>query len=349
MAELIEVPPGLADVAVTDTEIGDVLGDEGYYHYRGVSAPDLARTSSFESVAALLLDGSDTPLDLERAVEPTLLERVRDLDLRSAISVFGAASDFGPLTELSSDERRADAIRLIAAMPTLVATVATGEPATPDGEVGHVADFLRMIGGHTSPESVAAFEAYMILTIDHGFSNSTFATRTVASAGADLVTCVLAGYGSLTGPRHGANVERMLDMYDAVSEASSAEDWMKSEIAARRRIQGFGHSVYRSEDPRLALLREHGERLAPERHRLVMAVEDAGARVLGGRRLVPNLDLHAAVVLEGCGVPRGWFTAVFATARVVGWCAHAIEQSIENKILRPAARYVGPPPDTTLY
>ena len=124
---------------------------------------------------------------------------------------------------------------------------------------------------------------------------------------------------------------------------------MKNEVANRRRLQGFGHAVYRTEDPRLALLREHGAAIAPERHQLVMAIERIGQDVLGGKRLVPNLDLHAAVVLEGCGVPREWFTATFATARVVGWCAHALEQATSDKILRPAARYIGPPPEVGHY
>ena len=346
MTELIDVPPGLRGVAVTSTEIGDVLGREGYYHYRGRSAVELARSAPFEAVAALVLDGSTAPLDPDRSLPAPVAALVDRIDLRTGISLLGTTLGFRPLVEISSDERRADAVRLIGAMPTLVASILRGEAVAPEPSLGHVADFLRMVTGAPAPaERVRALEAYFVLTIDHGFSNSAFATRVVASSGADLGACALAGFGSLSGPRHGADVERVLAMFDAIGEPERAEDWLRAEMAGGRRLQGFGHSVYQRPDPRLGLLREFGAALAPDRHRMALAVEAAGSRLLAGRRLEPNLDLHAPVVLEGCGLPRGSFTATFATARVVGWCAHALEQAGESRIVRPAAHYVGPPPE----
>lgn len=346
MPELIEVPAGLADVAVTATTIGDVIGDEGFYHYRGRSAPALARSSDFESVAALVLDGSDSPLVGDRSLPDDVASLVSRLDLRSGLSVLADAIGCRALTEIDPEQRRADAVRLICAMPTLVASVHRRCAVEPDLDLGHVADFLRMLrGAPAPPEIVAALETYFVLTIDHGFNNSTFATRVVASTGADLGACVVAGFGALSGPRHGAAVELILDMLDAIGEPDSAVDWMKAEIAGGRRIMGFGHSVYRAADPRGVLMGETAAVIAPDRHRLAAAVEAAGAEVLAGRRLVPNVDLYAAVVLEGCGIPRGWFAATFATARIVGWCAHALEQATERKIIRPASYYVGPPPD----
>ena len=345
MAELIEVPPGLAGVAVTATSIGDVLGDEGFYHYRGQSAPELARTSDFETVAALVLDGSAEPLDGDRSLPSSVAALVGDVDLRTGLSALGAATCGGSLIDLDPRQRRVDAVRLIAAMPTLLASLFHGRPVEPDPDRSHVADYVRMLSGSVpSDEVVAALEAYFVLTMDHGFNNSTFATRVVASTGADLGACVVAGYSSLSGPKHGAAIEQILDMLDAIGEPDAAERWMQAEIAARRRLMGFGHSVYRRPDPRLAVLREHCARLAPERYAVAAAAEEAGARVLAGRRLAPNVDLLAAVVLEACGIPRGWFAPTFAAARIVGWCAHAIEQASEKKIIRPAAFYVGPPP-----
>lgn len=353
MAELIDVPDGLAGVVAAETEISDVVGDQGYYHYRGRSASDLARDPDWARAAALVLTGSTEPLAADRRLPPPVVEllgRGDGLDLRVGLAVLAAALDLPPLADASADEAVAGAVELIGAFPTLVASAIHGHAVEPDPTLGHVADYLRMVTGQSgSDETVRALEAYFVLTLDHGFNNSTFASRVVASAGADIGACVLAGYGSLTGPRHGANVERMLDMYDAIGSPDAATAWLEGEMAARRRLQGFGHAVYRTTDPRLELLREHGAVVAPDRHALAMAVEEAGTRVLAGRNLVPNLDLHAAVVLEGCGIPRGWFTATFAAARITAWCAHAIEQAEQGRIVRPAARYVGPPPDRDVY
>lgn len=346
MPELIEVPPGLADVAVTATTIGDVIGDEGRYHYRGRSAPDLARSSTFDTVAALVLDGSDEPLQGDRSLPGGVADLVGDLDLRSGLSALAAATCSGSLIEIDQAAQRADAVRLISTMPTLIASTYHGRPIEPDPDLSHVADYLRMLGGSPAPdEVVAALDAYFVLTIDHGFNNSTFATRVVASTGADLGACVVAGFASLSGPRHGAAIERILEMFDAIGQPDGAEEWMREEIAAGRRLQGFGHSVYRLPDPRLAVLREHGSALDPQRFAIATEVEEAGTRLLAGRRLVPNVDLFAAMVLEGCGIPRGWFGATFAAARIVGWCAHAMEQASEKKIFRPGAHYIGPIPD----
>ena len=345
VAELIDVPDGLAGVAVAATEIGDVVGEEGLYHYRGQSAPELARSSTFEDVTQLVLGGAGQLDAGDRALPDAVVDLVDAVDIRTAMSAAGAAIGCRSLTEIEPAERLVDATRLIALLPTVIASVHHGRPVEPDPGVGHVANYLQMLhGAEPTPDQVTALEAWFVLMIDHGFSNSAFATRVVASAGADLGACVLAGYGSLSGPRHGANLERMLDMFDTIGEPENAEDWLRNEIVNRRRLQGFGHSVYRKTDPRLELMREHGSNVAPQYHRLAMAVEEAGTKLLAGKRLVPNVDLHSAVVLEGCGVPRSLHTATFAAARIVGWCAHALEQAMEAKITRPAAHYIGPPP-----
>ena len=350
MAELIDVPAGLAGVAAAETEIGDVVGDRGYYHYRGRAAPELARTSDFETVAGLVLSGDGARLEGDRTLPGALEPLVGRVDLRGAMGSLSGALGLRPLADIDGEEAMADAHRLIAVLPTVIASVLHGRPVEPDPALGHVANYLHLLRGEpASAEQVAALEAYFILTIDHGFNNSTFTTRVVASAGADLGACVLAGFCSLSAPRHGANTERVLAMFDAIGEPDNAEPWMREQLASRQRLQGFGHSVYRKEDPRLTLLRQHGAVVAPERHRLALAAETAGTTLLAGRTLVPNLDLHAPVVLEGCGIPRGWFTATFAAARIVGWCAHAVEQAGQAKILRPGARYVGPPPDADVY
>jgi citrate synthase len=199
-------------------------------------------------------------------------------------------------------------------------------------------------GREQPPEIVAALQTYLVLTIDHGFNSSTFTARVIASTGTDLGGCLAGAFASLSGPRHGASMAKVLDMVDAIGEPEHAEAWMRDEIASRRRLMGFGHSVYRAPDPRCTMLSDVLAAIDPARHALVANVEAAGLRMLAGRRLVANVDLYAPVLLEACGIPRSLFTATVAVSRVVGWCAHALEQSAEPKIIRPAAYYIGPPP-----
>ncbi|MDH4146671.1 MAG: citrate synthase/methylcitrate synthase [Acidimicrobiia bacterium] len=342
--ELIEVPPGLAGVAVTATSIGDVVGDAGFYHYRGRSAIDLA-SSDFESVASLVLDGSDEPALGERALPADLDDAVLSGDLRSAISALGAALSTVPLADLDPAERRRQAAALAGAFPTLVASQHLGRRVEPDPAFGHVANYLAMLHGEAPPPALArALETYFILTIEHGFNAGSFTARVVASTGADLGACVLAAFAALTGPGHGAVQTRVLDMFAEIGEPDHAEDWMRSALASRQRVLGIGHAVYRTADPRAAVLAPLCAQLAPRQYALATAVETAAAKVLAGRRLAANVDLYAPVLLEACGIPRSLFTATFACARVVGWCAHILEQATERKIIRPAAYYVGPPP-----
>jgi citrate synthase len=343
--ELIEVPPGLAGVAVTATTVGDVLGDEGLYHYRGRSAVALATSGTFEEAAAIVLDASGEPAIGDATLLSTVAELVGRVDLRSGLSALGAAIDTRPLLDQGPDERRAAAVRIISTLPTLVASVHHGHVLMPRPDLGHVANYRWMLTGSDDGALARALETYCTLAIDHGFNSSTFTARVVASTGADLGACVLAAYGALTGPRHGAVQGRVLDMLDEIGTPERAEDWMRTALASRRRVLGFGHSVYRTVDPRVAVLREVTARIAPSRHELLLAVEEAAARVLAGRRLATNVDLYSPVLLEACAIPAELFTATFAVASVVGWCAHVLEQAMESKVIRPAAYYVGPPPD----
>jgi citrate synthase len=247
--------------------------------------------------------------------------------------------------DISPDERHRNAHRLIAAMPTLVASLHRGEVVEPRADLGHVAGYLAMLtGAEPSPEVARALEKYLILTIDHGFNASTFTARVIASTGADLGAAVVGGLAALSGPRHGGSPSRVLDMLDAVEASGDIRGWMQSEMRAGRRLMGFGHAVYRAPDPRSELLRGVALEIAPERGALAVEVEREALDLLAGRRLVTNVELYAAVVLEACGIPRSCFTATFACSRVVGWCAHVLEQAEDGKIIRPDAHYVGPLP-----
>ncbi len=369
MTTLIDVPPGLNGVAVTDTTIGDVDGEAGRFHYRGHDATDLARTRSFEEVWHLLVAGhlpSDEelltfratvgaarrlPTSLLAVLAPLAQARGASLrSLRAASCVVAEELDLRPLIDLEPHERAAQALRLSATVPVLVAALHRAslglEPLDGRGDLGHVADYLRMVTGEIPGTAAArALEQYLILTIDHGFNASTFTARVVASTGADLADVVGAALGALAGPLHGGAPSRALDALDAIGDPDRTEAWVEAEVAAGRRIMGFGHAVYRTIDPRSVLLREiavdAGGPLVDQAVEVERRIVGALARLKPGRPLPSNVEFFAGVVMASAGLPRGMFTPTFAVSRTVGWTTHAVEQAAEGKLIRPSARYVG--------
>lgn len=372
MTTLIDVPRGLNGVAVTDTTIGDVLGAEGRYHYRGHDAIMLARTRSFEEVWHLVAVGHLPEAD-ELADFRSIVRRARALPaslgpileplaraagatlgrIRAALSI--SADDLGlrPLIDLDPDERAAQALRVAAVIPTIAAALHRAslglEPLDAD-DLDYAAAYLQMVTGERPSDAAArAVEQYMILTIDHGFNASTFTARVVASTGADLADVVGAALGALAGPLHGGAPSRALDAVDAIGDPARTEAWVEDELAAGRRIMGFGHAVYRDRDPRSALLREIALGLENEAGDLVDRAIEVEARILAalqrakpGRALPSNVEFFAGVVMAAAGLPRSMFTPTFASSRTVAWCAHAVEQAAEGKLIRPSSRYVGP-------
>jgi citrate synthase len=188
----------------------------------------------------------------------------------------------------------------------------------------------------------------MILAVDHGFNASTFTTRVVTSTGADLGAAICAGIGALSGPLHGGAPSRALDSLDAIGTPDRAEAWIRRAVQNGERIMGFGHPVYRTTDPRSTLLRSIAESFGGPLVDFAEKVEETVERVLAelkpGRELHTNVEFYAGVVMELCGLPRDLFTPTFAASRVIGWCAQALEQAADNRIIRPSSRYVGPPP-----
>jgi citrate synthase len=203
-------------------------------------------------------------------------------------------------------------------------------------------------GVDADPRHVRAIEQYLILGIDHGFNASTFVARAVTSTGADLGAAVVAALGSLSGPLHGGSPSRALDTLDAIGSPDDAATWVRDAVAGGQRIMGFGHAVYRTADPRSELLRGVVEDIGGELGRFAIQVEGEVERTLAelkpDRVLRTNIEWYAAVTMDRCGFPRDLFTPTFAAARVVGWCAHALEQHADNRIIRPSSRYIGPPP-----
>jgi citrate synthase len=367
-----EVPAGLKGLVVADTTIGDVRGAEGFYHYRQHSAVELAEVAAFEDVARLLLVGELPDAD-ERAGFAAMLAARRQLPeaviaalpalvasgapplalLGTALSLTAGALGLRPMVDLGPAERLDDALTLVGVLPTLVAAthrLSLGlDPLVPDPDLGHAADYLRMLSGRIpAPAEARAVDQYLVLTADHGFNASTFAGRVIASTGADLGACLVGALGALSGPLHGGAPSRALDLLDEIGDSARAYEVVEARVVRGERIMGFGHAVYEGEDPRSLLLGRIAGELGGERAELALAAEgavtDALARLKPDRDLRTNVEFYAGVVMEHCGVPRELFTSTFAVSRAAGWCAHALEQVATRRIIRPSARYVGPAP-----
>ncbi|MEU1002401.1 citrate synthase/methylcitrate synthase [Streptomyces tibetensis] len=371
-ATLLEAPRGLAGVVVTDTQIGDVRGLEGFYHYRQYSAVDLARTRGFEDVWHLLVHGElpDAGQSAAFSAETAALRRLPDevraalpaiaaaggrsgplAGMRTALSLLGAAKGFRPVYDIDTDRRRQDTIEAAAAVPTLLTALhrlGNGlEPVEPREDLSYAANYLYMLTGSVPAEPHArAIEQYLISTIDHGFNASTFTARVIASTGADVAACLAGAVAALSGPLHGGAPSRALDTLDAIGTPDRIEPWVRQRVLAGERIMGFGHAIYRTEDPRSRMLREVAQGFGGPRVDFAVEVERHIEAILAelkpGRELHTNVEYYAGVVMELCGLPREMFTPTFAAARAVGWSANILEQAEDTKIIRPVARYVGP-------
>ncbi|MGW4564335.1 citrate synthase [Streptomyces sp. NPDC004561] len=375
---LVDVPRGLAGVVVTETEIGDVRGREGFYHYRQYSAVELAQTRRFEEVWHLLVHGTlpDPGRGASFAAETAALRRLPEevraalpgiaaasrasgplAGLRTALSLLGSARGFRPVYDIDADRRRADTLAACAAVPTLLtALYRLGQgldPVEPRGALSYAANYLYMLtGSEPDPRHARAVEQYLISTIDHGFNASTFTARVIASTGADVAACLTGAVGALSGPLHGGAPSRALDTLDAIGTPDRIDAWIRERVLAGDRIMGFGHAIYRTEDPRSRMLRETALGFGGPRVHFAVEVERRVEAILAelkpGRELHTNVEFYAGVVMELCGLPREMFTPTFAAARAVGWSANILEQAADSKIIRPVARYVGPEPEVAV-
>lgn len=374
----LDVPRGLAGVVVTDTELGDVRGREGFYHYRQYSAVELAESRGFEDVWHLMFhgrlpDAAEREAFLARtAALRRLPDEVRDAlpavartcapsgplaGLRTALSLLGASAGFRPVYDLGPERRRDDALAACSAVPTLLTALhrlGRGlEPVEPREDLPYAANYLYMLtGSEPDPARARAVERYLVSTVDHGFNASTFTARVITSTGADIAASLVGAIGALSGPLHGGAPSRALDTLDAIGTPDRVDSWIRQRVLAGERIMGFGHPVYRTEDPRSRMLRSVAESFGGPLVELAVEVEARVEAILAelkpGRELHTNVEFYAGVVMELCGLPREMFTPTFCAARVVGWSANILEQARDSKIIRPAARYVGPQPPQPL-
>lgn len=369
-----EAPKGLAGVVVGETEVGDVRGVEGFYHYRQYNAVELAEKRSLEDVWHLLYR-RHLPTEAQREAFIDEIRPLREIPeavkeplasiaklssrsgllnaLRSAYSLMAAALDFRPWLDVDHETLVAEGMRTCAVIPTLLTALHRlrqgEEPVHPDPELGFAANYLYMISGkRPSAEHARAIEQYLISTVDHGFNASSFTARVITSTGADLGSAVVGAIGAMSGPLHGGAPSRALDMLDAIGTPDKADAWIRNAVVSGRRLMGFGHRIYKTDDPRSILLKGIAERLGGPMLEFAKHVESRCVAILAelkpGRDLYTNVEFYAGVVMERVGVPREMFTPTFVSSRSIGWTSHVLEQAADNRLIRPNARYLGPPP-----
>jgi citrate synthase len=368
-----EAPAGLEGVVVAHTQIGDVRGLEGFYHYRQYDAIELNRRRSLEDVWYLMFRGHlPTKAEREefgreiashRALPDDLVPFLRLVAatepfdpmtaLRTAISFAAQRADFRSWLDIPAEQLYDNAMQISAQTPVLLTALyrlrSGHQPVPPDPDLSVAGNYLYMLSGQRpDPQRAWALERYLVSTIDHGFNASTFTARVIASTGADIGSAVTGAMGSLSGPLHGGAPSRVLEMLDDIGSPDRAEAWARAAVGRGDRIMGFGHRVYKGKDPRSALMREVASTLGGSTAEFAMAVEDTIVRVLAeekpGRALNANVEFYAGVVMDACGIPRELFTPTFASSRVIGWCSHVLEQVSGNRLIRPAARYDGEAP-----
>jgi len=355
---------GLDNVVATETELSFIDGQEGVLLYRGYDIHDLAENATYPEALYLLWNGElpdrgeleefEEDLAGERAVDDRVLEVLRQMPedadpmgvLRTAVSTLGNLDSRAD--ETSEAANRGKAKRLVAKFPTVVAAyhrLREGEePVDPAPSLGHAANFLYMLHGE-EPDDVAAeaLDTSLLLYLDHGLNASTFTCRVISSTLSDIYSGVTGGVGALKGELHGGANEAAMRMILEIGSVDGAEKWVDDALDKGKKIMGFGHRVYRTEDPRATHLREMSRRIGEATgeskwYEISKRVEET---MLDRKGINCNVDFYCASVYYSLGLPLDLYTPLFAMGRVGGWSAHVQEQLSDNRLIRPRAEYVG--------
>jgi citrate synthase len=355
MSETVEFKPGLEGIVAVETEIAEPDREGGALRYRGVDIEDLVGRVPYEKVWGLLVDESPEPgMPDPEGYQPARLTGNAPSDAQSEIARLSGVWGLGKLHEISEEQAREDLGRISSELMAIVARSARFA----DGNAEPVADevvaegktaaekFLLRWRGEADPAHVTAIDTYWICTAEHGLNASTFTARIAASTGADAGAAMSAAVGTLSGPLHGGAPAHVMPMIDEVSAMGDAQGYVVDLLDRGERIMGFGHRVYRAEDPRARLLRRTAEQLGSSRVETAKALEEAALAELQRRHpervLATNVEYWAAIVLDVAKIPAKLTPAMFACARVAGWSAHILEQKRAARLIRPSARYVGP-------
>jgi len=367
MAVAEKAKGGLEDVVATSSAICYLDGDAGVLAYCGYDIHDLAQNTTFEEVCYLLwhrrlptraeLGDLQSQLAAARALPEPVLRLMRSLPpvdgmdaLRTLTSALGHydsdASDASPQAQYRK------AVRLTAQLGTLVATwgrlQAGGGPIAPDPVLGQAANFLYMLTGERpNSTAVRAFDVALTLHADHELNASTFAGRVAAATLTDIYSAVVAAVGTLKGPLHGganAEVMRMLLELGETATGERIDEFIRGKLARKEKISGFGHRVYKTEDPRATHLRQMSRDLGKRSGRTAWfdMSQRIEALVKSEKKLNPNVDFYSASMYYTLGIPIDLYTPIFAVSRISGWTAHILEQYANNRLIRPRADYIGP-------
>jgi citrate synthase len=344
--------PGLEGVIAFETEIAEPDREGGALRYRGVDITDLAGRITYGHVWGLLVDGRFNPglPPAEPFPLPVHSGDVR-VDVQSALAQLAPLWGFRPLLDIEPEQAREDLARASVMALSFIAQSARGQnvPMVPQREVDKastiVERFMIRWRGEPDPRHVEAVDAYWTSAAEHGMNASTFTARVIAGTGADVAACLSGAVGAMSGPLHGGAPSRVLHMLEAVERSGDALGYVKGVLDRGERLMGFGHRVYRAEDPRARVLRETAGRLGAPRYEVAKALEEAALGELRARRpdrvLATNVEFWAAVILDFAQVPATMFTPMFTCARTAGWSAHILEHKRTSRLVRPAARYVG--------
>ncbi|SDD28466.1 citrate synthase 2 [Actinokineospora iranica] len=349
--------PGLEGVVAFRTEIAEPDRDGGALRYRGVNIEDLVGKVTFGNVWALLVDGRFGPglPPAEPFPLPVHSGDVR-VDVQAGLAMLAPIWGYRPLLDISDDEAREQLARASVMALSYVAQSARGihQPAVPQNRIDEcntiTERFMTRWRGEPDPAHVKAVDAYWVSGAEHGLNASTFTARVIASTGADVAASLSGAIGAMSGPLHGGAPARVLPMIAEVEKTGDATKYVKDLLDRKERLMGFGHRVYRAEDPRARVLRRTCQELGAERYEVAAALEQAALAELRERRpdraIETNVEFWAAVILDFAQVPPHMMPAMFTCARTAGWCAHIMEQKRTGRLVRPAAKYVGPSPRT---
>jgi citrate synthase len=347
--------PGLEGVVAVETEIAEPDREGGSLRYRGIDIEELVGHVPYEKVWGLLVDDDiNSAMPAPEPYEPAGLTGNAPSDLQTETARLSGYWKLGKLNEISDEQAREDLGRLSAQMMEIVARSAAkadGREPAPDDVVakGETAAerFLLRWRGEADPDHVKAIDTYWICTAEHGLNASTFTARVVASTGADCGAALSAAVGALSGPLHGGAPAYVKPMLEEVQRMGDPERWVREALASGKRIMGFGHRIYRAEDPRSRILKRTAQELGSPQVQVAEELEQVALKALQERHpervLATNVEYYSAIVLDVAEIPPPLAPAMFACSRVAGWSAHILEQKRTGRLFRPSAVYVGPP------